>query len=300
VDSTANLTVEAGNFCPPTQSRADSLKLGMFVDFYRRLDYDAVALASRELAFGFDIWRNAVHDGLPVLAANVFSDKKAKKPLFKMKQANGRKDNGQYVIRKDHGEKLGVIGFVSASAWRARPDTSAPVTFRPPSEMGDLVRKIARKCDHLTVLGDFTLPEADSLASRMPDIDLIIGSNIRIDQTSKQGKTVIIGLPPRGNNGNYLEWNMAAKDSNLYISKLVSLDTGAPEDSTIAHLLADVKVQMTGPPPVPGAQINEQTSKPAPKQAVSKPAPVKAVVTPSAPSAPVTPPTPEEPDGTHQ
>ena len=273
MDSAANLTVEAGNFCPPTQMYADSLKAATMIDFYQRLSYDAVALGTRELGYSFGMWKDAVQHGLPVLAANIFHDAKARDPWFELKQANHRKDNGQFCIRKDHRARMGVIGFVSSTAWKARKDTLTPATFKSPFEMAELVQKVAKKCDHLTVIGDFTMQEAESLLKVMPQINLVVGSNIRIDQSQIKGKSVIVGMPPRGNNGNYLEWDLAVHDSAAVFTRTVSLDTGAPEDSTIAKILADVKVKSTGPAPVPGkpATITAAAASPAPSPTVKAP-----------------------------
>jgi hypothetical protein len=318
VDSTANLTVEAGNFCPPTQAWADSLKAQTFIAFFKRLNYDAVALGGKELGFSFDLWKDATRNGLPVLAANLFykgnvlTYPNPDKAVFDMPQVNHRADNGQYFIREDHGCRLGVIGFVSPSAWKARKDTLARgVAFKSPFDMHSLVRDVAHNCDHLTIIGDFTMQEAESLYKTMPEINLIVGSNIRIDQSVRHGRTVIVGLPPRGNSGNYVEWNLATHDSADATTRTVSLDTGAPEDSSVAKLLSDYKDKTTGPAPQPAKPLVTPPAKPVtapPAKAVTAPAPniqqqaiskPATVIIPSAPapSNAGKPPVPANPDG---
>jgi len=297
----ANLTVEAGDFCPATQTYSDTLRVQTFIEFYRLLGYDAVALGAKEIAFGFGTWKDAVKHGVPVLAANVFKRgnvltyPQPDEALLDASRTSPRGFNGQYYVRNDHGYRLGVIGFVSRSAWKARKDTLAALTFKSPFEMQDLVEEVAGNCDHLTVLGEFTLQEAESLARVMPEINLIVASNIKIDQQQKQGRTVIIGLPPRGNNGNYLEWNLANRDSVEVLSKTVSLDTGAKEDSTIAGMLKVVAVKIAGPPPVPAKAVASPAKTPSP--VMSKPA---SVTTPPSPPSPVPPGVPVDPDGARQ
>jgi hypothetical protein len=172
---------------------------------------------------------------------------------------------------------LGVIGFVSQTAWKARKDTAAALAYVSPFEMHDLVRNVASYCDHLTVLGDFNMAEADSLAKQMPEISLIVGSNIRIDQSQRKGRSMIVGMPPRGNNGNYVEWNLASRDTTDAASRVVSLDDAALVDSTVLKLLTDVKEKLSGPAPMPSKPAVVTAPPPTP---VAKP--VHAAVAPVA------------------
>lgn len=270
------------------------------------MNYDAVALGSKELGFSLDYWKTEARNGLPVLAANVFNKSnvltypKPNEPLFQTRQSNRRMDNGQFFIRDDHDLRLGVIGFISSTAWKARKDTTSSLVFESPFEMRDLVQEVAGNCDLLTVLGEFTMQEADSLVKLMPEINLIVASNIRVDQSQREGKAMIVGAQPRGNNGNYLEWNLANRDSTDVLSKAVSLDDGALVDSTIAKMLADVKDKLTGPAPVPAKMVNppQKPSAPPPPAAPPKPKTATASITP--PTNPPPPVPPVDPDGTKQ
>jgi 2',3'-cyclic-nucleotide 2'-phosphodiesterase (5'-nucleotidase family) len=195
-DTVASLVVEAGNFAPASRTRADSIRVRTLADFYRTFHYDAVGLSSRELSFGVGMWKDAAHDGVPIIAANLFKDKRCKKPIFK-----------SFVIKDDHGDRFGVIGLVSESAWRARADTSAPVFFRSPFTQGKLIRKVAKKCDHLTVLGEFTTAEADSLIHLFPQISVVVASGVRADQVTQVGNSLVVGSSTRGNYASYVDWN---------------------------------------------------------------------------------------------
>jgi len=214
----ANLTVEAGNFAPATHTRADSLKTRALLEFYRMEGYDAVTLSGREVQTGLAVWEQAAKEGAPIVVANLFRDKHSKKTVFK-----------PYVIKKDHGEKLGVMGLLSESAWKTRRDTATTRGFKSPLDMGKLIKKLAKKTDHLTVAGDFTPAETDTFAAHFPEVDLVISSGIKSGERARTlGRTVIIGSASRGNFGNYLEFSfnssiMSMKPSNPLTSSSRSL-----------------------------------------------------------------------------
>jgi 2',3'-cyclic-nucleotide 2'-phosphodiesterase (5'-nucleotidase family) len=234
VDTVANLTVEAGNFSPQTRTAADSVKTRAITDFYRTMHYDAVALSSREVAFGLDFWKTLAKEGLPVVAANVFKDKRRKKPVFE-----------PYVIKRDHDENLAVVGLVSESAWKSRRDTALGFTWKSPFEMGKVLRKAAKKSDCLAVIGEFTMQEAESLARAFPEVNAVISSGIKADQVVRAGKTLVVGASTRGNVANYLEFKPVVLDTaGAYVSKAQTLDPTVPEDSLVTRLLGHMKEQI--------------------------------------------------------
>ncbi len=213
-----------------------------FADFYRKMDYDAVGLSSSETSHGLTMWRDVAEQGLPVVAANIFESSSGKSFLSRIFGGNGEKPVfEQFIIREDHGQRLGVIGFLSPTAWKALPDSGAGLVYKSPFEMAKLVRKADRKCDHLTIVGEFTSAEADSLARAFPEVDVIISSAIRNDNAVTVGNTVIVGSTARGNNVNYVDLLPSSSDSLQYITKTLALDGSVPEDSTVARLLIDAK-----------------------------------------------------------
>jgi 2',3'-cyclic-nucleotide 2'-phosphodiesterase (5'-nucleotidase family) len=233
----ASLIVEAGNFAPAGKSRTDSIKVRTLTDFYRTFHYDAVGLSSRELGFGVNMWKEAARDGVPVLAANLFKDKKGKKPVFK-----------PFVIKEDHGSRFGVIGLVSESAWRAHTDTTDGIFFRSPFMQAKIIRQVAKKCDHLTVLGEFNSLEADSLIRLFPEINVVVASGVRADQVTKAGNSLIVGSSTRGNYGTYVDWKYTAADTALsYVNKQQLLDPTVPEDTTAVRLLGQMNAKIKAP-----------------------------------------------------
>jgi len=241
--------VEVGNFAPAGHTPRDSATALAFADFYRTANYDAVALSSRETGFGFEMWRKAAEEGLPILAANVFLPATEKRSF--LARLFGGKPKAkpalqQCLIREDHGQKLGVIGFVSPSAWKAVTDTSAMFLYESPFEMDDLIRRSAKRCDHLTVIGEFTDKEADSLARKFSDIDMIVSSAIRTDAPTTVGKTVVVGTIMRGSNANFVDLLPAVSDtSSFYQNTRAVLDANVPEDSTILELLSSAKQRIS-------------------------------------------------------
>jgi 2',3'-cyclic-nucleotide 2'-phosphodiesterase (5'-nucleotidase family) len=192
--------------------------------------------------FGLAEWKIARENGLPVVAANVFADKALKKSLF-----------APYVIKEDHGAKLACVGLVSATAWKARQDTATAAWFKSPYDMQKLMTKAAKKSDHLTVIGEFTPHECDSLAGRYPDVDLIVSSGIKSgDRPREVGTTIIVGSQSRGYYGNYVEYvdlHNRREDSTAarYRASTTTLDPNLPEDSTTAKMLERVQQQINNP-----------------------------------------------------
>ncbi|RPH95997.1 hypothetical protein EHM69_02660 [candidate division KSB1 bacterium] len=233
------MLVEAGNFAPASRSFMDSTKARMMTDFYRQMKYDAVGLSMRELQFGVDVWKEAAKDGVPIIAANLFNDKKCKKAVF-----------NQYTIKEDHGDRLGVIAFVSENAWKARKDTSK-LFHKSPFEMGKLIKKVAKKCDHLTLIGEFTTVDAESLVRAFPEINAIVSSGIRADQVNriKDSNAILIGSSTRGNYATFVDWNYSAADTAVhYVNKQQVLDPTVPEDTTVVRMLAKMNQTIkTGP-----------------------------------------------------
>ena len=243
-DTLANLTVEAGNFTPLTFTRADSLKTRALLDFYRMEQYDAVTLSTREMSKGLGMWEQAAKDGAPIVVANLFADARGKKPIFK-----------PYIVKQEKGQDLAVIGLISESVWNARKDTAMQCTFRAPHEMGKLIKKVAKKSDHLTVIGEFTTVEAETLASRFPEIDLIVTSGIKNAERARTvANTVIIGSSNRGYYGNYVDFAAEPTDSVRFSTKVQTLDESIPIDSSVQHFVDAVNHDIKTAPTTPANQ----------------------------------------------
>jgi len=226
------------------------MKTRALIDFYRMEGYDAVALSSHEIQQGFPLWEQAFKSGAPIVVANLFSDSRHKRPVFT-----------PYVIKKDHGDKLAVIGFVTESAWKSRLDTTSSFAFVPPIAMGKLIKKVAKKSDHLTVIGEFTGAEADTLVAHYPQIDLLITSGIKTSERARTvGESVIIGSNSRGYYGNYVDFAFKASDSTSFTPTQQTLDESIPVDSTVQQFVNTVNQNMKVPaqPVIPPIPVNPQ------------------------------------------
>lgn len=222
------------------------MKSRALLSFYRMENYDAVTLSSREAQQGFDIWVQAAKEGAPIVVANLFSDSRGKKPVFK-----------QSVLKKDQGDKLAVIGFLSRSAWNSRRDTSK-YGYQDPLAMGKLIRKVAKKSDHLTVIGEFSAAEADTLVAHFPEIDLVVSSGIKSAERARTvGRSVIIGSNNRGYYANYVDFALESADSASFVPNTQTLDESIPIDSTMQQFVnavnANIKTAVAQSTAVPAA-----------------------------------------------
>lgn len=211
------------------------------LNFYRMEGYEAVTLSSREAQQGFAVWEQAATDGVPIIVANLFRDKRGKKTVFK-----------PYVVKEDHGDRLGVIGMLSESAWKTRRDTATAHGFKPPLEMGKLIKKVAKKTDHLTLIGDFTPAESDTLVMHFPEIDLVVSSGIKSAERARTvGNTMVIGSGSRGYSANYVEFNFDLSDSTRFRSTTQALDESVPVDSTMQNFVNSVNLAIKNSNPTP-------------------------------------------------
>lgn len=214
----------------PSKTPADKIKAKTFLDFYRMDKYDAVALSSREISLGMKLWLEAKEQGYPLVIGNLFKDKKGKKPAFE-----------QFLVKKDHDYRLGVVGFISPSAWKALPkDSTADLTYVSPYECKKLMKLAAHRSDHLTVIGEFTQAEAESLIHTFPEINMVVtSSNDNNGRSIPVGKSVIVGSQSRGYFGNYVDWHLAKTDTiNPFILTTATLDGTNGEDTLMTKLIS--------------------------------------------------------------
>lgn len=194
--------------------------------YYRLLDYNAIALGAREAALGLDIWKEYADSGLPILAANLYS---GRRPVF-----------GSYIVVKENGVRLGVVGFLGSGSWKALPDTSG-YRFKPLMDCRRILKKAAKRSDHLTVIGDLTVDEAVELIEFFPDIDLVLTPAMQsVGPPVRVGDSAILGAGKRGYNSQYVDWRFAAADSTDPLTVTwKTLDSSIDEDPRVARLVQD-------------------------------------------------------------
>jgi hypothetical protein len=193
-DSLLTIIVDAGNFSPPGTTVADSVKARATAEILRMIGYDGMALGSREMALGVGMWLQAAHDSLPILAANLFADDRFRRPLL----------STPFVVKRHAGQNIVIMGLVSDSAWKTCPDCRS-VFWKDPFRMISELRKAAGKGDFLTVIGEFTHAEAESLARAAPEISMIVSSGLVYDEGELVSRSVLAGTTPHGLNANVVD-----------------------------------------------------------------------------------------------
>jgi 2',3'-cyclic-nucleotide 2'-phosphodiesterase (5'-nucleotidase family) len=185
-----------------------------------------VTLSRSEFSHDLDYWKAAADSGLPIVVANLFYDSKGRKPVF-----------DQYYIKTENGVRLGVIGFASRGGFDQLQNRDS-LNFVSPFDMKKLVRKVAKKSDHLTLMGDFAKFEADSLAKLYPEADLILAGGLNSNQPIEVGETLIMGTPSKGYYGDYVDWKFVKSDTlKPFDAKHVTLDAKVQEDAKMQSLL---------------------------------------------------------------
>lgn len=211
--------VEAGNFATLANDAEAVPRRDLMLDFYRDEHYDAVTLGEQELNNPISTWIAARDNGLPIIAANLFMGERAKKPLFE-----------PYKLYERGGVRMAVVGLVPERAIEKSPD-STEVKVVSPYEQQKLMRKLNKRSDHMTIIGDFTIKEAESLAMAYPFVDLIVTSNPLVFKTMYFGKTALAACGGKGYYGDYLQMPVERSDSTDVRTIRETLDVKVPADT---------------------------------------------------------------------
>lgn len=231
VDSLATLVVEAGNFAAKKGDAEFAPRKKLVVDFFQEQAYDAVALGQDELTSPLSEWIVAADSGLPIVAANLYKSKKTSKPLFE-----------PYRMVERNGLNMAVVGLVPERAIRTSPD-SADVRVGSPYQMKKLFKKLEKKADFISIIGDFTPQEAESLAKSYPDIDLILSPNAQAAKPVHHGNVTVMGCGSKGYFGDYVDLNLAAHDSTTARTVRETLDQAIPADTVYEHRVSSAQIK---------------------------------------------------------
>lgn len=220
-DSVATVTVEAGNFATLVNDAEYNQRSNLLMQFYRDEHYDAVAIGQQELNSPLSVWQAAAEGGLPIVCANLFAGQREKTPVFE-----------PYRWYERAGLRMAVVGLVMPRSLQASPD-SASLRVDSPYEMKKFFKKLMKRTDHLTLIGDFNAEEADSLAHTYPFVNVIVSSNGAITATRTTGSTVISSCGAKGYYGEYVQMQLpdSKADSVDYRSVRETLDVKIPADT---------------------------------------------------------------------
>lgn len=215
----ATLTVEAGNFAPKAGDAEFTKRTGLLSNFFAEKKYDAIALGQDELTTHVSEWIAAADSGLPIVAANLYQNKKSNKPIFE-----------PYKLVERGGVTMGVVGLVSERAARTCPDTSE-IGFGSPYKLKKLIKKLDKKTDLISIIGDFTPQEAESLAKAYPNIDLILSPNAQAAKPMRFGNVTVMGCGSKGYFGDYVDLDFATHDEAATKAVRETLDAAIPADT---------------------------------------------------------------------
>lgn len=231
VDSLATLVVEAGNFAAKKGDSEFSPRKKLVVDFFQEQAYDAVALGQDELTSPLSEWISAADSGLPIVAANLYGSKKSNKPLFE-----------PYRMVERNDLTMAVVGLVPERAAVKSPD-SASVRIRSPYQMKKLFKKLEKKSDVISIIGDFTPQEAESLAKCYPNIDLILSPNAQAAKALQFGNVTVMGCGSKGYFGDYVDLNLAVHDSATAKTVRETLDQAIPADTVYEKRVSSAQIK---------------------------------------------------------
>ena len=226
MDTIPTLTVDAGNFATTAIDAEATPRREILMSFYERENYDAITLGEMELNNPIDTWIAARDNGMPIIAANLFKGKRSKKPLFE-----------PYRWYERGGVRMSVVGLIPERAAMKSPD-SLDINVKSPFEMQKLMRKLHKRSDQMTVIGDFTPDEAKSLVMAYPFIDVIISSSQTVFRTEKIGRTILAACGSKGYYGDYVQLAVERDDSSNVETVRETLDIKIPADSTYEKEIA--------------------------------------------------------------
>ncbi len=187
--------------------------------FYKNENYDAITLGEAELKRPIEEWITQRDNGFPIIAANLYQGERSKKPIFE-----------PYRTYERGGVNMVVVGLVTERVAPAIRDSS--IRVESPFEQQKLMRKLHKRADHITVIGDFTSAEAESLAMAYPFVDLIITSNPLVFHKQVFGKTILAYCGSKGYYGDYLQMKLDRQDSTGVDLVRETLDVKIEPDTT--------------------------------------------------------------------
>ncbi len=211
--------MDAGNFATLAIDKEFEPRRDLLFSFYKEQNYDAITLGPQEMNSSLSVWKQASQDGLPIVCANLFEGKRSKKPVF-----------DAYRWTERAGVRMAVVGLIMERSVANSPD-SAEVRVESPYKIQKLMRKVLKRSDYVTLIGDFTVKEADSLAQTYPEVNLIVSSNPALSNYFTVGTTVVAPCGAKGYYGEYIETSVARSDSAKYEKVRETLDTKIPADT---------------------------------------------------------------------
>lgn len=214
------------------------------------MGYDAFNLGENELRYSPDFLKQLQQYGLTYVSANLLLN--GQQPDFVK----------PYVVKDVNGTKVAITGVIDRAILDSFKTNEDPVDAGYTASdyvqtLSTLVPELKKQADVVIVLAHVLPADATALASKVPAIDLIVGSHngVLLDPPTEVGKTVV-GEASR--KGKYLgDITFGLDDSSkttIHAGKPILLDPSHADDPDIANLMKDYKSRLQNPPtPTPTA-----------------------------------------------
>jgi len=223
------LLVDAGGFFGPTAS--STLGQGYYeVELMNLMGYEAVGLGPEEFRYGVKVLKERIARAkFAVVAANVI-DTTTNQPI-------GR----PYVVLKKAGLRVGIFGLSNPMTPEIlNPALTSGVTFENPEEtLGRVLGELKEKTDIIVLLSQLGVTENLKLASRYPEINVIVGggSGALLSQPYQVGDTLIVEAYKDGMAVGQLKLTYQNKDEGgvglrYFDFRLITLDGKHPQQET--------------------------------------------------------------------
>jgi len=181
---------------------------------------DAMVLGNHEFDFGQEVLLERMGEArFPVLGANV----------------SGLKGVVPYMVKEVGGLKVGVIGVVGADTpLTTHPRNVVGLGFLDPAEtLKKNVQKLSAQVDLLVALTHCGFKEDRELASRVPEVQVIVGghSHTKLDRPAVVGDTIIVQAWEHGKTLGILDLWLQGKKVVRWEGRLEEIrpDLGEPD-----------------------------------------------------------------------
>ncbi len=184
IEGARELRIDVGNF---TDLKADigGITTDCIAHSFKLLDYHVVGVSRRELSFDIAQMQRLENEyNLPLVSANVLHPITGN-PMFE-----------PYRIINLSGMRVACLGLTDEFYYKFLENTDeAPFDIQPVLEAAKIwIPKAAQASDFLVILTDMNYFEIDTLASRFPEIDVVVTSGVNpqpLKETVYSGAIVV-------------------------------------------------------------------------------------------------------------
>jgi 2',3'-cyclic-nucleotide 2'-phosphodiesterase (5'-nucleotidase family) len=184
IEDARELRIDVGNF---TDLKADigTITTDCIAHSFQMLDYHVVGVSRRELSFDITQLQSLAEDyQLPLVSANVLHPITGN-PLFE-----------PYRVINLSGMKVACLGLTDEFYYKFLENTDeAPFGIQPVYSAAETwIPKAAKASDLLVVLTDMNYYKIDTLASRFPEVDVVVTSGVNpqpLKETIYSGAIVV-------------------------------------------------------------------------------------------------------------